>query len=58
MSVRLQESALCAENATVVQRLLEEGKAKYQPLSLTSLYATSKKTQVPDPDSNATLLPA
>lgn len=42
----LQESALFAENAATVQRLTEEGKAKYQPLALTSLYATSKKTQV------------
>ena len=42
----LQESALSAENAATVQRLTEEGRAKYQPLALATVYATSKKTQV------------
>lgn len=42
----LQESALSAENAATVHRLMEEGRAKYQPLALATVYATSKKTQV------------
>jgi len=42
----VQESALCAENAATVERLIAEGKAQYQPLALATTYAADKKTQV------------
>lgn len=45
-SVCLQESALCAQNATSVERLTVEGQAQYKPLALASTYAADKKTQV------------
>ncbi len=47
----LQGSALCAENAATVERLIEQGKAQYKPLALATTYAADKKTQVSHPHS-------
>jgi len=50
----LQGSALCAENAATVERLIEQGQAQYKPLALATTYAADKKTQVSHHQSSCT----
>lgn len=44
--LRVQESALCAENNVTAERLIVEGRAQHKPLTLDTMYAATTKVQV------------